>query len=30
MEPMVQKYDNPRDSPDYDRGYQVGARRRRR
>ena len=23
------KYDNPRDSPDYDRGYQVGARRRR-
>ena len=23
------KYDNPRDSPDYDRGYRIGARRRR-
>ena len=24
------KYDNPRSSPDYDRGYREGARRRRR
>jgi hypothetical protein len=23
------RYDNPRRSPDYDRGYEVGARRRR-
>lgn len=23
------KYDNPRNSPDYDRGYQEGVRRRR-
>ncbi len=23
------KYDNPRSSPDYDRGYEEGARRRR-